>query len=219
MSTVSHPAGNGNSPGLDMVTFAAEVCGIHRHRGGHADEAAALLADPDYNPRDDRPDDADEALADMIDDQTVVQADALHTDELRAAYAKAKELVGVAFIKLGRQVTITDAYGPAETASQWFAIIDHTHYGTGDTADEALSAALANLDKSSGVVPAFGGFTIPGIASVLAFPHRDKGEALALARRIALRPTYLETCVQLVLPGIVDERPKPIAVAVTPTAA
>jgi hypothetical protein len=55
---------------------------------------------------------------------------------------------------------------------------------------------------------------VPGVATVLGFPHRTKEGALALARRCAINPDYLVTIVML--DGVSDERPArtPAAVAV-----
>jgi hypothetical protein len=182
---------------------AGDPIGVHLSRGGHPADELSIEALADASGEHllgELPEDA----ADVLTDQTVSIADDITRNELAAAYARAKDLAGLARVKIGRHVTIDDYEGNAHTEAGWFAVIDHGSYGVGDSADAAVDAALANLDKTAGITPtASGGFFVKGKAVISAASHRTPAEALALARRVALNVAYLDTLVRFGVPGIV----------------
>jgi hypothetical protein len=206
MHTVSL-IGSGFNPDVpapfDLTAHVDDLlAGIARgFTGGHADAETAWPAD------------AVAFIEEALTDQAVSEADACHRNELHAAYARAKDLVGAAHVKIGREVLIDDATGPAATLSRWYCVIGHQSFGIGDSADEAVDAALANFDDSHRITASFGGFVVPDVARVSGGFDRSRDEALGLARRFALDVAHLDACTQFFVPGIVDLRPRRIAVA------
>jgi hypothetical protein len=51
------------------------------------------------------------------------------------------------------------------------------------------------------------------VALVEGKPHRTRDEALALCRRIAVDRTYLDTAIELGMPGVIDQRNRPAPLA------
>jgi hypothetical protein len=155
-----------------------------------------------------------DAIAEMIDDQTISQADALHRAEARQIRETAKALTGAESVKVSRVQLIDDYADPGTIIdrTEWQCFLhgpsgDHCAMGTGDTADEALTKCLADLDQRiSGTT--FGCLRVAHRAVIGAWPHRSRDAALAMARRIALNVQYLDECVRYELPGVIDERPQ-----------
>jgi hypothetical protein len=205
MSNVFQNGRDDNCPDFSrLMAFESGNGDADGIRGGMPDELSVeALADDSSDHlhlRDELPDDA----ADVLADQTISAADDVTRNELAAAYARAKELAGTAKVKLGRQVTSDDYDGKGPRCEvTWTAIIDHGSFGVGDSPDEAVDAALANLDKTAGIkATASGGYFIPGKAIVTAATFRTPAEALALARRVAVNAEYLDALVRFKVPGV-----------------
>jgi hypothetical protein len=168
-------------------------------RGGHMDEATAVLADPGaYEPS---PAEWAEVEA-LMADQTISEADAVHRDALRQLRSETIAAAGVTAVHVERAVVLDDN----GNRLRWSITIHGLNgcvIGVGYDGREALVDVLDQLDRRYSIAEAFGGFTLPGVCTVLAFPTRTKAEALTLCRRIALQPSYLSTARQYGLPGIV----------------
>lgn len=177
-------------------------------RGGFADElspAGLAVAYPAEIPA--------AVLAEIEADRAVQAADDSHRNELAAAYSRAKTMVG-AEVHIKRTVEICDYSGRPVSRIEWTACIGCTGLGAGAGPDAAVDAALVNFDRQQKIAPSFGGFTVAGLATVLALPHRSQADALAMVRRIAADTAYLTAAIEFQLPGIIDERPAPVVIAV-----
>jgi hypothetical protein len=181
--------------------------GFFARANGHPDESTVILGSETP------PADFAQVLDEIDTDRSIQAADDAHRSELASAFARAKALIGLATIQIGRQITRDDQGGKPEDRAEWFCIIANGGVGFGPSANAAVDEALAALDKRAGIACVFGGYRIPGVAIIFSYTHRTRDEALAIARRIALEPAYLDGAVEFLMPGILDERPKRIAIA------
>lgn len=201
MRTVLTPAPEFNSPRFDL--HAAPSAGVTARAMGHVDECTALMADPDDTLT---PGEMADGLEEWDTDRCIQAADDDHLAEARKALATIRGQLGVTpSITISRSVTVSDRGESSEWSAMAYTDTLNGH-GLAATPAAAVDGMLAEIDAKTGIVPAFGGFRVPGIALILAAHDRSKVDALAFARRIALDGTYLDVLLAHHVPGVSDER-------------
>lgn len=171
----------------------------------HLDECTAFLASPD---------DFDSNHAEYVAECVTRDADEAAAAEIVDGTAYAKELTGLASVDLVRIVGVNSATG--QPVADYVATISGPammRVHAGSTPRQAVDRCVEQVDIKGGITSRFGGYLVDNVALVAAFPFRSKVDALALARRIALDPTYLDAAMEFQMPGVSDERPAPLAIA------
>jgi hypothetical protein len=188
-----------------------EFTGIDASRGGMPDELSAagqmILADDGrggHAPAEYEPTAEDwQAVADVIAEATIGDADTLNRDALAKLQVDAIEALGGVPVRTDR--TLILGHDGAITV-QW-GVIAGPAIGIGKTPAAALDCALGHLDASKSIKPIpTGGYRVAGLASVLGAPFRSDVEALKHARRVAADPAYLDAALVWQCPGITDLR-------------
>jgi hypothetical protein len=177
-------------------------------RGGHLDEGSALLADAEYEPT---PAEWDEVAA-LVADQALSDADSHVRDMLGELRTDALAEMGNVRCRVDRSVILD---GTGEFRVQWMVSIGNVAAGIGATPDEALADCLRCVDAAKGITPIpTGGYRVAGLASVLGAPYRSDAEALQHARRMAVKPEYLDAALIWQCPGTTDDRQPATTIAV-----